>query len=324
MSEPSIDQQPVEDAQELSKPASTRPINRMLLWSVIGTLVGIFFAVDVITPGQTPNNLGSEWIFAVMIGVCIGQLNLIALWASLAPGNIVIRVSTSLLLTMTMWYGVILGNRVDDFDFLGLHHRRPDMTRANALLLIAILLIGVVILQVPLWIAKKRFRWRLTRRPGDADESLHEDRQFRLQHMLAATFLVAVALSPLQQILPPGENTLHIERQMLIMLPAVILCNLFIAIPCIWWAFMSTTALVRLLFGWLFYCALLTAIEFGSLCAILGPPGHEWMHVGFVFYVINVSQCAAILGTLLILRAIGFRMVRTPLPSAVDFAMSYH
>ena len=48
------------------------------------------------------------------------------------------------------------------------------------------------------------------------------------------------------------------------------------------------------------------------------------MDVAAVFYVLNVSQCAAVLGTLRILRVIGFRMVRTPLPSAVDFAMSYH
>ena len=103
----------------------------------------------------------------------------------------------------------------------------------------------------------------MTRRPGDADASLHEDRQFHLQHLLVATFLVAVALSPLQQLLPAGENTLHIERQMFIMLPAAILCNLFIAIPCIWWAFVSTAAFIPLVFGWLFYCAVLTAIELG-------------------------------------------------------------
>ena len=158
MSEPSIDPQPVEDRPEPATLAAiAQPIDRVLLWSVIGTLVGLFFVVDVITPGETPNSPGSEWIFAVLIGVCIGQLNLIAVWASLAPGNIVIGASTSLLLTLTMWYGVILGNRVDRFPYLGLTHRKPGIARSDALLLIAILLVGVVVLQVPLWIARSDF-----------------------------------------------------------------------------------------------------------------------------------------------------------------------
>ena len=40
-------------------------------------------------------------------GLCIGQINLIAVWASLARGSIVVRAFWAVLLLMTMWYGFI-------------------------------------------------------------------------------------------------------------------------------------------------------------------------------------------------------------------------
>ncbi len=70
--------------------------------------------------------------------------------------------------------------------------------------------------------------------------------------------------------------------------------------------------LVPLLLGWVVYCAVLTTVEFGSLCAVLGSPGAGFWEPPLTFYLLNLSQCVAILGTLWILRAIGFRMVRMP------------
>ncbi len=53
---------------------------------------------------------------------------------------------------------------------------------------------------------RKVFRWRLTRRPDDTAASLQEDRQFQIQHLLVATVLVALALSPLRRMLPPERS----------------------------------------------------------------------------------------------------------------------
>jgi hypothetical protein len=282
------------------------PGGRLLTWSVVATLVGAFFVVDVVF--RRRYGLPSpDWLAAVLMGLCIGQLNMIAVWASLAPGNIVLRVSWSLLLTMAMWYGLILGSR----PFLLLPG--TDMTRAEAIVLLIVLLGSVALLQVPLWIAKIAFRWRITRQPGDIETSLQEDRQFHLQHLLVAMFFLAIALSPLHQVLPPGNvDSLGINHVWWTLLTAMVLCNLVVALPCLWWAFASKAKLIRLVVGWAIYCAVLTAIEFGSLCAILGRPGPSYADVAFHFYLINLSQCAAVLGTLWILRAIGFRMVRRP------------
>ena len=65
--------------------------------------------------------------------------------------------------------------------------------------------------------------------------------------------------------------------------------------------------LIPLSFGWLLYCGVLTAVEFGSLCALLGPADAG---VGLFFYIANVSQCATVFGSLLVLRALGFQLVR--------------
>jgi hypothetical protein len=181
-------------------------------------------------------------------------------------------------------------------------------------MLILVLLASVVVMQVPLWIAKKAFRWRLTRRPDDTQASLQEDRQFNLKHLLIAMLLLSVALSPLQQILPPGTvHSLSLDREYFVLLPAAILCNLLIALPCIWWAFTSTATLVRLLFGWLFYCATISAIAVTCICAIIkGPAADKRLEAILGISVFNLSQCIAVLGTLLIIRALGFRMLRTP------------
>jgi hypothetical protein len=278
-----------------------------LTWGIAAALVCAFFIVDVVFQQKMHRIHDSQWLAAILMGLCIGQVNLIAVWASLAPGNIVLRVAWSLLLTMAMWYGLILGSR----PLLDSSH--TDMTRSEAIVLIVVLLGSVAILQVPLWIGKKVFRWRLTRQPGDTETALLEDRQFQLQHLFIAMVLLAITLSPLHQVLPSGSRDYPTMRsEMWVLLAAMTLCNLVVTLPCIWWAFASKRRLIPLLLGWPFYCAVLTAIEFGCLCAILGRPGASYWEVALSFYLINLSQCVAVLGTLWILRAIGFRMVRMP------------
>ncbi len=239
---------------------------------------------------------------AVLLGLCIAKVNLIAAWAALAPGNILVRVSWSLLLGMAMWYALVLGCATE---------HRHDLS--DAVLLGTILLAGVAILQIPLWIAKKRFRWRLTGGAEDASQFLLEDRQFNLQHMLLVMFLWAVALSPLHTVLPNGNvNSLHLDADLLVILPAVVVCDLLVTIPCIWWAFVPTARLLPLLLGWLLYCAALSALETAILVAILPPWGEDQVVIGGVIFVINVTECVAVFGVLRIFRAMGFRLVRFP------------
>jgi hypothetical protein len=308
MTEPQIDEPGNEqDRGDVVMAELVHPGGRWLARGIAAVLIGAFFIVDVVFQQKMHRLPASISLVAVLMGLCIGQVNLIAVWASLAPGNIVLRVAWSLLLTMAMWYGLILGSRPL------LLSSYTDMTRSQAIVLLIVLLGSVAVLQVPLWIGKKVFRWRLTRQPGDTAAALQEDRQFNLQHLLIATVLLAMALSPLREVLPPGiVDFPEMHHTMWVLLAALTLCNLVITLPCIWWAFASKRRLIPLLLGWPFYCAVLTAIEFGCVCAILGRPGEGYGKIALSFYLINLSQCAAVLGTLWILRAIGFRMVRMP------------
>lgn len=228
---------------------------------------------------------------------------MIAVWASLSPGNIVLRLSWSLLLAAAMWYALVLGFRVE----------QPLFGFSDAVVLGIVLFAAVVLLQVPLWITKKCFRWRLSRGAEDAEQFLLEDRQFHLRHMFIAMFLWAVALSPLHLVLPSGNvDSLYLGRELFVTLAAAIVCNILITIPCIGWAFVSTARLLRVVAGWLFYCAVLTVIEKAVLYSVRGGPPNEQLREGGLFFVLNVSQCIAVFGTLQIFRAMGFRLVRFP------------
>jgi len=280
--------------------AAERPVSRVLAWVVAGALVCAFVAIDAITPSALERP--DEWPQAILLGFCIAQVNLIALWVALAPGNIVMRISWSTLFGTAMWYALILGKRASG-----------GITFSDAVLLGLLLLAALVVLQVPLWIAKKIFCWRLASRAADPHQIALEDRQFHLQHMLLATLPLAIALVRLPQVLPPrGDDVIHFSAGAFTGLAVILLCNLVVTLPCVWWAFVSRGKAVLLAVGWLFYCAVLTIVEIMTFVALFARPPGDVLNFIFLYYVLNVSQCAAVFGTLLIFRAIGFRLVRMP------------
>jgi hypothetical protein len=239
----------------------------------------------------------------VLVGICIGELDLIAAWAVLAPGNLVVRLPWSLLLATAMWYALVLGGK--PWGTFGID---------GSIALGCILLAGATIAQAPLWFAKRIFRWRLVRR----DESVRVEQgpwQFTLRHLLLAMFLWAIALAPLRKVLPPGSiSHLPLEPRQLVLLGAVVVCNLLVTVPCIWGALYVRTAVALVAIGWLFYCFLLTALEFFVLCVILRTPGNY--AEGFRYFLLaNLAQCVTVFGTLLIYRALGVRLVRAQPPA---------
>jgi len=270
---------------------------------VAGVVVCAFLVIDFITPLVWETN--EEWIMAVALGICIGQINLIATWAALAPGNAALRLPWAMLLGVLMWYAIVLGCRVA----IG-HYRLED-----AVFLGIILLADIIATQIPLWIARWKFRWRLISPGTSADEAVEGPFQFYLWHLFVGMFFVSVALAPARMVLPPGDAwSFRIDHELPVLLPAVILCNLVITIPCIWGAFARREKIGAIVIGWPFYCAILTGIELAVLIAILGPPGGQTGEIYWVFYLLNLSQCITVFGALLIFRAIGFQLIRAPKP----------
>ena len=277
-------------------------------WIAAGILICVFFVVDFITPQVFESH--NDWLTAVAIGICIGQINLIATWAALAPGNFALRLPWSMLLGVFMWYGLVLGNRVADDHF----------SLETAVILGIILLGGVVVAQIPLWIARRVFRWRLVSSAAQASEVAGGPVQFYLWHLLVGMFFVSVALAPARIVLPPGDlGRIPFEGELFLGLLVVMICNLVITIPCIWGAFLKSRSVIRLAFGWPFYCAVLTVVEIGVFSILFGSPGgSELFEIMGLYGLLNLLQCATVFGTLLIFRAVGFQLIRVSSPSRKD------
>jgi hypothetical protein len=269
-------------------------------WIVTAGIVCMFLAINFLTPMLLDAPI-DEWIFLVAIAICVAQINLIGTWAALAPGNIMLRLPWCLLLAVLMWYSLVLGNRIESQYF----------SHEDALTLGLVLLFAVVVAQIPLWIARKVFRWRLVSWVLEGQLSASGDYQFHLRHILLGMVFLSLALAPARLVLPAGDiESLRLEPQLWVLLPAVALCNLLITVPCIWGAFLDAKRLVPLAFGWLFYCGILSAFELGMLSLILGPPGDDEAMI--YMYLFNFAQCVTVFGTLLIFRALGFRLLREP------------
>ena len=125
--------------------------NRELSLLATAGIVAAFAIVDYNAPAEFGRQSG--WLFT-LLGICVAQVTLIAAWAVFAPGNIVVRLPWSLLLGMMMWYILAFGQR------------RAGYRSEDTLVLGIVLLLGVTVLQVPLWIAKYVFGYR-TLMPGE-------------------------------------------------------------------------------------------------------------------------------------------------------------
>ena len=271
-------------------------------WIAAGIIVCVFLVADFVTPFIGP--LGPDLPGMIMLGICIGQVNLIATWAALAPGNVVVRLPWVFLLSVLMWYSLVLGVRATGDEYFGLE---------EAVLLAMFLLVGVVSAQGPLWIARRLFRWRLVSWAGAVPEPSQGRLQFQLRHLMLGMLFVSIALAPGRVVLPAGDLTSFrgLGYEWFALLALLVVCNLLIAVPCIWGAFARVTIIIPLALGWLVYCAVVTAVEFNILVSILGPRNTP-EELRYLMYILNVSQCATVFGTLLVLRALGFRLVRVP------------
>lgn len=271
----------------------------VLRWIVTAGITCGFLALNLFTPLLEDVFLFDEWLFLIAVAICVAQINLIATWAALAPGKIMLRLPWSLLLAVLMWYSLVLGNRLESRYF----------GRDDAIVLGLVILFAVVVTQIPLWIAGKVLGWHLASWADQKQSSTTAEFQFHLRHVLLGMVFLSLALAPLRFVLPPGEvERLHLDRELWVLVPAAAVCNLLITVPCIWGAFIKAEYFLPLGGGWLVYCGLLSAIELGVLTVFLGPPG-ESEAIAMIF-VFNATQCAVVLGTLLVFRALGFRLLR--------------
>lgn len=274
---------------------------------VAAIVVAAFLFVDLSIPRlferphQFPNWL-MQMFSAAALGLCIGQLNLVATWAVFAPGNLALRLPWALLLTVLIWYALILGNRAYN----------PQFTLEEAVIAGMALIGGSLGAQVPLWIASRLAHVRLVQATQDAQDDERQRGQFRMRHVLAGMVLLSLALAPLRALLPQGDTLWPRDfpyLQFAAVLGAMGVCNLLITVPCIWGAFLPSRKLPSVAVGWAVYCAVLTVLEATFLIAVSARPPNILEHF-WVLYFGNLVQCLVVFGVLLLFRAIGFQLVR--------------
>jgi hypothetical protein len=210
---------------------------------------------------------------------------------------------------MTIWYSLILGNRGAGM--------ASSLSRRELIILGCLFLAGTVVAQIPLWITRKVCRWRLAGGDAVGHPRAQLRLQFNLQQMLGATALVSIALAPLPTILPPE----HIEpsgfgRELGLEFTLAAISGLLLTTPCVRGAMSRASRLIPAAFIGLLYCGVITALVLGIYAAILGSPFQgEFLGGCLLLYLCNLSQCATVFGTLLLLRALGFQLVRGSPPA---------
>lgn len=280
-------------------------------WTLIALLLLGHLALDVAVPVAMhrigPFDNENAWVMYLLLGLCVGQVNLIAIWAALAPGRLLLRVLWSIFLAGLMWYALVLGNRIAyEIPYVGsgpFNWFRREVALHLGLLLLA----GVLIAQVPLWVAA-RYRWRL--RPPRLSKT-PDDRQFNIAHLMVAMALVSVALGLGRFVLPEGQwRVAMMPGLFYVVMCVVAVVNLLVVVPAIWGAFARRSRIGPLIVGWLVFVVVVTFAEIGVITLIEGtsPPAIVW--IGFPLF--NLAQCACVFGTLLGLRLIGFTLRRLP------------
>lgn len=276
------------------------PLLTVGMAAIVATVMGAFLVVDFFAPFV----FFRRWKFVgfILLGACISQLNLIAVWAALGPGNIVVRLPWALLLALLSWYAMVLGNRAAG---------HASFSLREALQLGVVWLVGVVVAQIPLWIASRAFGFRLVQEPPHL-QHLHETKargnQFHLRDLLLGMMLLSMALAPLRAVLPGDSlnGVFNVAPGWFAVLGGLAACNLLITLPCLWGAFLRAPMLLLFALIWPFYCALLTFLEVALLYGdILVHAETHWD-----FLLCNLSQYVTVTGVLLVFRVIYFRLVR--------------
>jgi hypothetical protein len=284
----------------MEEPGGIPPKNRELSLIVTAGIIAAFAVVDFYAPFAM--NRDSPWPRMLAIGVCIGQVTLISAWAVFAPGNIVVRLPWSLLLGLSMLYVMAFAERQTS----GARSRAE-----NILILGIVLLLGVTIIQVPLWIAKRAFRYRMLS-PGELPvSSSRGPMQFQLKHLILGTFLLSVALSPIRLILPKESvGSLMPDRELLVLIPLAVVGNLVATVPCLWGGFESTRSMLRLGIAWCVYILVVTSVEL-PVALMPGDAPHK-MEVFAMIYLINFAQGFVVFAVMRIYRTLGYRLQRVP------------
>jgi hypothetical protein len=290
------------------------------------TLIGLLVCLFLVNNSFTPICFlqSHESLIGLTIGIVIGQISLIAVWAALTQKNLLFRLLWSVLLGIMIWLSLILGWRLSTSLVDHEHSWIVLVLRADTTMAIffgSIVAFGLASAQVPLWGMRWFFRWRIVKA-----ETLNivDAMQFSLRRLFFGTFLVAAMLLVARVILPPYEDWYWVTRKdVWVCFSAMMLCNWGITIPCIWGAFAPPRQPITVLIVLAVCCIVLTAVETAltahTLIAVAGvdliiPRDLHYFYI--MFLAANLAQGSILFVCLILLRRLGYRLVRLPVDAA--------
>jgi len=286
--------------------AKNRELSIVVTVAIVLTFAAIDFSVPAIVKTiERPSEWLTVLVVALAYGVFMAQLALIATWAVFARVNIVLRLSTWLLFGLATWYILIL-----DLRNAGEEAQAIEVAGIGVLLLLC-----ATFLQVPQWISKLAFRYRMLM-PDEAPVPVSRERlQFQVRDLLIATLIVAVAMSPIRLVLPKeGIHNFWIDPEAAIEMLVAIGIISIVALPSLWAAFASRTTIVVAI-ALAIYSLVISGVEFGLVWAFArpAPAGAADIAEGLGLACTgNLAQAAIVFGVMRIYYSLGYRLQRVP------------
>jgi hypothetical protein len=273
------------------------------------TLIALFFAASVPLNLVTPlvlagaRNPGMRIILVgtFLLGMVAGEAGLLAVWAVFGPQRLLVRWPASLLVTAVLW-GVFL---------LGMASVIPGGVAeiARGTLMLPLILLAV---QSPLWILKMMTGWRIVLAGTQAPASPAESRQFRLQHMLGATAVVAAAFGLASLGLPRVDGP-HPRADTSLWLGLMWACMILYFLsglsicPCLWAALVVRNKAAGAV-AIVIYLVLMSALAVIVISALGGPsPPEQGMRL---FVLLFGGLALAMLGGLHVARSCGYVLLQ--------------
>jgi len=263
-------------------------------------VINLFVSVSVY---GIPGTFFTAFPSGFVLGVFIGQLNLISIWAAISRGNLIVRLPWALLLVALMCSSFWAGGEMAEDAYGHSIYLQNQLLRTSIMLAA-----GCILTQIPLWIASRLGGWELAR-----PSSSTNDGQFELKQLFLGTTLLAFTLGLARLFFDHDESRFsiaHIYELANIFFFAGALCNLILVTPCVWAAFRLRFTMARF---WIAFAVafIVSMIQYGGICMIIGGPGRDHVKWGIIFVAVNFGQMVVVYSCLSLLRSVGgFRLWR--------------
>lgn len=261
------------------------------IWAYLPILVvlSVFLVSDLAI--ATIVNAQGEEAGATVVGFVFSQVALYATWTALGPISLFARTAGGVIATSLVALALVLCIRNS-----GVGHFE--------LLWFGITMTQWVGIQLPLWVLRLYFGWRLAWPGTDLAPARPTDLQFGIRQLMMWTALVAVTLGVGRWLLTDELRNNGRDESIVVFL-VLTSFNCLLAWPIIW------ALLIR--FAWPLWlvaagvcCVMLTLTEIATMKAVIGRGG-GWEFFWIMNAIQSVSGAAALLG----LRLSGFRLARS-------------